>query len=60
MAAAFERMDQAFQVLWWVPKGHRPTVGEAMERLELLRHIGPSAEAFDFRYPHPAPATAAP
>jgi hypothetical protein len=56
----FERMDQAFQVLWWVPKGHRPTVGEAIERLELLRHIGPSAEAFDFRYPHPAPATAAP
>ena len=56
----FERMDQAFQVLWWVPKGHRPTVEEAMERLELLRRIGPSAEAFDFRYPHPVSASGAP
>src|SRR5262245_12595502 len=25
----FERMDQAFLVLWWVPRGHRPAVAEA-------------------------------
>jgi Domain of unknown function (DUF3291) len=43
----FERMDTAFLVLWWVPRGHRPTVDEAMARLALLRARGPSAMAFD-------------
>ncbi len=51
----FERMDQAFLVLWWVPTGHRPTVAEAMVRLELLREKGPTSEAFTFRQPFPAP-----
>ena len=36
----FEQMDQAFTVLWWVPVGHRPTVQEAVERLEHLRREG--------------------
>lgn len=44
----FERMDEAFLVLWWVPAGHRPSVGEALARLKLLRARGPSAEAFSF------------
>jgi hypothetical protein len=45
----FDRMSQAHMVLWWVPAGHRPTVEEASERLELLRANGPSpaADAFD-------------
>jgi hypothetical protein len=51
----FARMDQAFLVLWWVPKGHRPTVCEAIERLELLRSRGPTAAAFTFRQPFPSP-----
>lgn len=51
----FERMDQAFMVLWWVPKDHRPTVEEALARLELLRAKGPTAEAFTFRKAFPAP-----
>jgi len=51
----FERMSDAFQVLWWVPKGHRPDVEEALARLDLLRGKGPGAEAFTFRDPHPAP-----
>ena len=38
-----------FQVLWWVPAGHRPSVEEAVERLELLRAEGPSPRAFGFR-----------
>ena len=45
----FERMREAWVVLWWVPKGHRPKVSEAIDRLELLRAIGPSKEAFTFR-----------
>lgn len=58
----FERMAEAFMVLWWVPQGHRPAIPEAIERLELLRERGPGAEAFTFRkvYPPPDAAPAAP
>ncbi len=45
----FERMSVAYVVLWWVPKGHRPTVAEAEEKLLLLREKGATAEAFTFR-----------
>ncbi len=46
----FERMDETFSVLWWVPAGHRPTVTEAIERLEHLREHGPTPHAFTFRH----------
>ena len=45
----FEQMDQPFTVLWWVPTGHRPTVHEAVERLEHLRRRGPTPYAFTFQ-----------
>lgn len=45
----FERMGEAHMVLWWVPFGHLPSVGEAAERLQLLREQGPTAQAFSFR-----------
>jgi len=51
----FEHPKEAFQVLWWVPQGHRPTIAEAIERLERLRRAGPGAEAFVFRHAYPAP-----
>jgi hypothetical protein len=51
----FQRMVQAYAVLWWVPEGHRPTVHEAAERLEHLRAHGPTARAFTFRESFPAP-----
>jgi hypothetical protein len=51
----FERMTEAFLVLWWVPRDHRPTVDEAIGRLEHLRAHGPSAQAFTFRQAFPAP-----
>ena len=47
----FERFDGVYQVLWWVPTGHEPTVTEAIERLALLREHGPTAQAFTFRHP---------
>lgn len=58
----FTRHAEAFQVLWWVPPGHRPAVAEAEERLALLRSAGPSPEAFTFRrhYTPPSQAPAAP
>lgn len=56
----FEKPAEAFQVLWWVPAGHRPTIEEAMARLAHLRAHGPSAHAFGFkdRYPPPGEAGA--
>ena len=46
----FERTREAYVVLWWVPKGHRPTVPEAIAKLELLRANGPTPAAFTFRH----------
>ena len=43
----FEKMD-LYLVLWWVPRGHRPTPEEGVARLNLLRGRGPSEDAFTF------------
>lgn len=51
----FEKMSEAFVVLWWVPRGHRPTVAEAIERLGALRSKGASAQAFTLRQTFPPP-----
>jgi hypothetical protein len=56
----FERMKDAHLVLWWVPRGHRPTVAEASIRLALLREKGPTPEAFTFRQAFGPPDEAAP
>jgi hypothetical protein len=53
----FERMTEAYLVLWWVPQGHHPSINEALERLSLLRAQGPTAQAFTFRQPFPPPAS---
>jgi len=47
----FDGLGEIFQVLWWVPAGQLPTLGEAMERLALLRANGPTPQAFTFRTP---------
>ena len=52
----FERMPEAYNVLWWVPSGHRPDEYEAMQRLQTLRAMGPSDKAFSFKQPFPEPA----
>lgn len=54
----FERMVEAYLVLWWVPQGHRPTIEEAMARLALLRKDGPTPDAFTFRAAFPPPDAA--
>jgi hypothetical protein len=54
----FERMSEAYMVLWWVPRGHRPSVPEAVGRLEALRERGPHREAFTFRQTFPPPDAA--
>jgi hypothetical protein len=52
----FEKMD-LYLVLWWVPAGRRPTAEEGIERLNLLRSRGPSADAFTFARIYPAPGS---
>ena len=51
----FERINEAITVLWWVPHGQRPTVQEAIARLERLRANGPTAFAFTFKQAFPPP-----
>jgi hypothetical protein len=50
----FERMEFHL-ALWWITAGHRPTVAEGKARLEMLSRVGPSAHAFLFNKPFPAP-----
>ena len=45
----FVRMSEMSIALWWVPAGHRPSVSEALARLEHLRRYGPSPMAFTFQ-----------
>jgi hypothetical protein len=51
----FERMASAYVVLWWVPAGHRPTVEEAIARLERLRADGAGPQAFTFAQAYGSP-----
>lgn len=53
----FEKMAESHQVLWWVPKGHTPTIEEGKQRLQLIQQNGASAEAFNFARPFEAPST---
>jgi hypothetical protein len=56
----FTRMREAYAVLWWVRKGHRPTVEEAISKLELLSANGPTKDAFTFKKAFPAPDASEP
>ena len=47
----FTGLGEVFQVLWWIPVGHLPSVEEGMERLAVLRANGPTSQAFTFRVP---------
>ncbi len=49
----FVREHQANAVLWWIPIGHAPALTDAFERLEHLRLVGVSPEAFSFAHPYP-------
>jgi hypothetical protein len=51
----FECLSEAFAVLWWVPKDHRPSTTEAKERLGHLQTFGATSHAFTFKEPFPAP-----
>jgi hypothetical protein len=52
----FEKMDKPNYCLWWVPKGHQPSVAEGRERLEHYQMHGATPYAFWFSQQFPAPA----
>ena len=54
----FERMPEAYLVLWWVPEGHVPSMDEAVARLAQVREHGASPHAFNFRSMFPPPDVA--
>ena len=54
--AWFSKLRSAHQALWWVPRGHTPSVGEAKDKLEHIRRLGPTAQAFTFARSFPPPA----
>lgn len=55
----FLPMAEAHVACWWVPAGHRPTVGEAEDRVRHLRAHGPTEHAFTLRerFDPPLPQT---
>jgi hypothetical protein len=56
----FERMATAHVALWWIPRGHLPTTGEAEERVLHLREFGPTPRAFTLKQHFPPPDAARP
>ena len=45
----FDRLEDAYAVLWWIPAGEIPSLEDARERLDSLREQGPGPRAFTFR-----------
>ena len=54
----FERLKDAYLALWWVPRGHIPTITEAEDRVRLLRAHGPTPHAFTLKVHFPPPGAA--
>lgn len=46
----FEILGRMHFVMWWVPIGHRPTLAEALERLDHRERHGDTDEAFGWAY----------
>ncbi|PHS18508.1 MAG: hypothetical protein COA86_07380 [Kangiella sp.] len=46
--AWFNKITKVHQVLWWIPKGHIPSVEEGKEKLSVLQQDGPNEEVFTF------------
>jgi heme-degrading monooxygenase HmoA len=45
----FHTIPEDSYVLWWVPKGHVPTIEEAIDKLDFLRSNGDTPYAFTFK-----------
>ena len=45
----FEVLGKMHLVLWWVPEGHKPSLAEALERLDHLNRDGDTPYAFGWK-----------
>jgi hypothetical protein len=52
----FERLTDAYTALWWIERGHIPTIPEAEDRLSHLRWHGPTRYAFTLKEHFPPPS----
>ena len=48
--AWFAALEAQHFVMWWVPAGHRPSLDEALEKLEMRRAHGDSDVAFGWEW----------
>jgi hypothetical protein len=46
----FEVLGEMHFVMWWVPAGHRPTLDEALAKLDHLKAHGDTEQAFGWSY----------
>ena len=46
----FQVFDAMHFVMWWIPKGHQPTLEEGLARLDRLKVEGDSDHAFGWSY----------
>ena len=53
----FQLMREAYLACWWVPAGHRPSTGEAEDRVRDLRAHGSTPYAFSLRVSYPPPGS---
>jgi len=51
----FKKMEGPSMALWWVPGDHRPSIDEALLRLDRLELLGPSQNSFTFGQPFERP-----
>jgi heme-degrading monooxygenase HmoA len=51
---------QVYAAAWWIPAGTLPTPADAVERLDLLRRLGPTSDAFTVKRPFPPPGQSVP
>jgi hypothetical protein len=57
----FQRFERPATALWWVPSGNRPSVAQAVARLDYLQTHGVTPFAFTFQQPlSPQPEAAEP
>jgi Domain of unknown function (DUF3291) len=56
----FEPFEGAYQALWWIAAGHRPSVDEGLSRLWRLDRYGSTPQAFTFKARFPIPGIAGP
>ncbi len=54
----FMRMEKPHLAMWWIEDGHRPTLQEAKERLNLIETLGSTAQAFTLTHFYEADGTA--